>query len=1727
MKKNVIFLILVSLSYFVFTQNQAVYRSGQLIVQYKSLTAFNESASLRSKLAVKRMGAIPSLQIELWGLPENCELSNKCLIEVPEWIDYLQRNEAAIGLVQPNYIYGSGSLPPNDTAFFRQWYLHNTGFNGCPDSIDIGALAAWDIRNNAKYAKVGILDTGIEWNHPDLKDNIWQNLGEDADNDSTTIVWNGSTWVFDPGDINGIDDDNNGYIDDVIGWDFIHNDNNPMDDNGHGTHVAGIIGAKSNNTTGIAGIAGAGIQMMPLKCLDESGTGYSYTILLALQYSINQGAMVTNHSYGGGAYDSLMFSYIDNNCKNAGQLMIAAAGNNHVNNDLDPMYPASYDSDIIISVGAHDCSGNPSSCSNFGSNSVDIFAPGEAIISADLNGQYSFRTGTSMAAPMVTAAVALAWKQFPASNPMMIKNRILNTATLDNGLNNLCVSNGRLNLYDALRLYNDEALGTNTGEWIFSNSQILNLTTEGDWLWGIMGNKGIFKYNIYTRDIIYYNSTNSGLPSDICSKITVDGSGNKWIFWDYYVTKFDNNSWQTHSLSTNFPLYFSLPSSSVSLAKCDKNNNIWIASNNGGLYKYNGSTLIVLNAFNGFGINDLSVDTLNNIWVATTDGLYKLDSIGNITATYNTSNAPFYNNVALGIDIDKQNNIWVATPQKLLKYDGNNWQFYTDTLLNNVQVTRILIDTIGNKYLYYEDANYTSKLIKFNGNSFSLCYSFPPANNYKCITLGQDNSPWLGGRFGSNSLAKYNIITDSCYFFNLPILSNIINVPYYTTINKLLYIDSKNKKWFSYNNNYVAPSNGGAIAFDIDTTIIYDKTLLGLSSNNIECMVEDRNANMWFCTSSGELSKFNPQSNIYNVFNISTTTQTIKIDSLNRAWIATNNGLVRIDSGNIMTFNINQNNFPLQFVKDIEFDRLGNLWAIGLDINNFNFLVKIDMQDSVFSWNLSGIWGNNIAIDSYNTLWLGTDSLRSFDGANWTTYDLNPILGFSPNINYITIDKNNNKWITCSNSPNGSDVILKFNGSNYTIYGAINHSIPNGILGKVIIDNKNNKWLSIKDGIGSAGSAFILFDITPTFSTPTFTTCLNSSLTFTNQTTDADSFTWKVDNQIVDTATHLTYTFNTAGVKRVELIAHKGTLDKSFFQYITVRTPVEVNLGKDTSLCHSSFVISANAAAETYLWKNLSGTLLDPDSVNETFTVTGSGLHIIVLEAIDYCGALDRDTIMVTLTGDCVLPGDVNSDGGVDILDFIALQPLVGDTGISRPNASTILSYQSCPNWGANQPGTSIDKKHGDCDGDGIINLFADGAVIYQNATRTMRPQKGTDSTVYELKLKRVNYNPYQWFRPGDTIWHNVELSREDGLNLTNIQRMAFNVRYNQNIIEEPVFKLNNSFMGMAGINLFPMVIRKGKRVDFGEIRILGSSTGAPKSNTGQVGTTPKSERIDTTHTTHSIFLTMTLNNASLTLNNGSKERIHSQTSQNTETMEIRLPWNRLDLTIYLDGAYDSTAQVMRTDLQSQNLIPSKHPYGDIAPFKEVEIPVGVVDWVEVQLRSAANPTLIVDRRAAFLMEDGHIQSPYSADSGNFYMIAKPGNYYVVVKHRNHLAVMSQTALTLIANPAVSISYDFTSNAGYGVNGQKTVANQFAMWAGDTDGNGIIEYLNVTDDRAAIFTKLEATNDKTYIKQGYYMEDVNLDGRIQYSGAGNDRALILLNLGGTNVNASISSQVPQ
>ncbi len=315
--------------------------------------------------------------------------------------------------VEPNLVY-SATMIPNDPSFGTQYGLNNTGQYvygqyGIADA-DIDAPEAWDTTTGSSSVVVGVIDSGIDLAHPELAGNLFVNPGEIAGN--------------------GIDDDNNGYVDDVHGWDFVNHDNLPQDDNGHGTAVSGTIAAVGNNNEGIIGVA-PNVRILPLKFLDSSGNGGLANALAAFNYaaamrSAGVRIVATNNSWGGSTANGMLENAIVLQ-RTRGILMIAGAGNDNANSDTAPFYPASYPEDNVISVAASDNRDARASFSDWGINSVDIAAPGVSVLTTSpvSMGSYTFATGTSVATPFVSGAAALLASVKPTAGYAEIRSAIL------------------------------------------------------------------------------------------------------------------------------------------------------------------------------------------------------------------------------------------------------------------------------------------------------------------------------------------------------------------------------------------------------------------------------------------------------------------------------------------------------------------------------------------------------------------------------------------------------------------------------------------------------------------------------------------------------------------------------------------------------------------------------------------------------------------------------------------------------------------------------------------------------------------------------------------------------------------------------------------------------------------------------------------------------------------------------------------------------------------------------------------------------------------------------------------------------------------------------------------------------------------------------------------------------------------------------------------------------
>ncbi len=333
--------------------------------------------------------------------------------------------DAVRGIASAEADYAIGlTATPNDPSYGSLWGLNNTGQSAGTADADIDAAEAWDRATGSATGKiVAVIDTGVDYTHPDLAANMWRNPGETSD---------------------GVDNDGNGLVDDIFGADFANTDGNPMDDNGHGTHCAGTIGAVGNNGVGVVGVAWT-TRIMALKFLTASGSGNTSNAIKCIDYAVSKGASILSNSWGGGGYSSALEAAIVR-ARDAGAIFVAAAGNSGLNTDISANYPSNYAVTNVVSVAATDRNDALASFSNYGLNTVDLGAPGVSILSTTRNNTYSTFSGTSMATPHVSGALAVFWDANPTLTAAQVIQRLLSSVDQIPSLAGKTVSGGRLNL---------------------------------------------------------------------------------------------------------------------------------------------------------------------------------------------------------------------------------------------------------------------------------------------------------------------------------------------------------------------------------------------------------------------------------------------------------------------------------------------------------------------------------------------------------------------------------------------------------------------------------------------------------------------------------------------------------------------------------------------------------------------------------------------------------------------------------------------------------------------------------------------------------------------------------------------------------------------------------------------------------------------------------------------------------------------------------------------------------------------------------------------------------------------------------------------------------------------------------------------------------------------------------------------------------------------------------
>jgi len=411
------------------------FRPDRILVRPKPNVDVAAMVQLHKKLKTKVWRTFPAIgNLQILQLPPGSKAG--------ELIAAYQQSGLA-EYAEPDYLV-QALLTPNDFRYWdgSLWNMHNTGLEGGLPGADIHAPEGWDIQSTASNIIVAIIDSGIRHTHEDLLPNMWINPGESgvdgSGGDKST---------------NSLDDDGDGYVDDVYGIDAVLGTGDPEDMVGHGTHVSGIIGAVGNNSVGVVGVAWQ-VRLMDCKFLNElgQGAGSISDAITCIDYARSKGARIINASWGGYSFTSTALYEAVRSARDAGIIFVAAAGNDGSDNDVTPLYPASYDLDNIIPVMATTRNDLPPSWSNFGATKVDIGAPGEDVLSCwnDADDGYQAFSGTSMAAAHVSGVCAVVWAHYPTESYQQIIRRVVWSADPLASLAGQCRTGGRLNLYTAL-----------------------------------------------------------------------------------------------------------------------------------------------------------------------------------------------------------------------------------------------------------------------------------------------------------------------------------------------------------------------------------------------------------------------------------------------------------------------------------------------------------------------------------------------------------------------------------------------------------------------------------------------------------------------------------------------------------------------------------------------------------------------------------------------------------------------------------------------------------------------------------------------------------------------------------------------------------------------------------------------------------------------------------------------------------------------------------------------------------------------------------------------------------------------------------------------------------------------------------------------------------------------------------------------------------------------------
>ena len=1676
---------------------------SRILVKYKE--GYNQVKTrmkFQSDLRVSRVKNLERLQVEVWDI-DSWDKSTALTSNPEKLLQYLN-NQPEIEFAEPDYPVYITDTEPNDPEFHQQWALKNTGQNACTPGNSIHASEAWDQRTDCGEIVVGVIDTGIDWTHPDLGDNIWQNLGEDANGNDCTLVWNGIRWELDPGDIDGIDSDGNFYTDDLIGWNFVNDNNLPMDYEGHGTHVAGVIGATGNNSKGVSGVCW-NIQLMVLKGLDDAGRGQISDLCEALEYALMMGVKITNNSWSSlGNYSETLYYVIKTAGEAKDHLFIAAAGNNGSDNDQYPVYPASYDLPNILSVAASNCKDQPIAQSNYGVQSVDLYAPGEEIYSTLPGSSYGLKSGTSMAAPFVAGAAALIKAQFPNLTHENIKKKLAFNLRQAPSLVGKCRFSGTLDLHAAME--GGYLFKENDVPWEQFHSAIewTDITEFKNQVWMSGAGKGLIQVDKETHEQTNYHAGNSTLPVNSVNGMTTM-HGYLWLAtYGGGVIRYDGNTFDSFSFFRDSTDYLVINSIAG-----DKEGNIWAATSSA-LVRFDGNHWEKVdtqeNSNFGGGFQTLTVDSTGNVWLVSRLGLWFKERSSH--SWVNLDSIVSTNNI-FDVEVHPNGSVWISTDQGLFINSSGNWEQIesangdvfdisfkndsitwtrTDTGLFELKYGQPTINAIHpsidglkvwetgreGKYLdrFYIDSSGKIWLTFDSPEGGSACFQIYSDSNWYTYELSPDIDTYFNGENFLKSDPEGNIwVIGAQGFskFNNNQWNNIEHKPYRVPAD--IAFDDQGAIWALY--NFIEDSSQPELLIcrqDTNCEVVEQSERILDAGMKLLLLSKTGTAWMSFAAGGRELIRYNGEWTVFDNSNVSLLPSNLGIESLfedhlGQIWVGTTEGLFifndrfgqwhREPLSEVFPDNVSSN----YFIHDIEQSPDSSIWAIV----NGNFIQYKDEE------------------------WLIPD---------WT---------LRTEVYEFEIDQNGNLWAI-----NGGSLYKISSKGNIIEWTQFNSPIQSSSIYNIEIDLFGQIWLKTEsvNQVINASIQVINPDELTSFSVESFNACIGEEKFFENQTAVADSFQWLINQKLVSKERDMRHTFHLPGTYEVALLSYGGGEADTFISHIQVRALPDVGLGKDTTTCTRGVYLDPGDPSLAYAWTDLAGDTLSTD---QGFIAKSTGDYIVT--GTDVCGIVDKDTIQVTLTtdpaGSCVRPGDINGNGLVNMIDLLVLGSAHGERGKKRPNPSGEWKDQPSPDWGrefTHSSAIGLDLKHGDSDGDGQINILQDAAYIFEHAQGSHPPGITSASLANRLRVKPQRPRYFL----GDTITFDVFLENAARKKVENAYGVAFSMEHNLQLSQAPVLCLHDSWLRNERDDLYGGFIKYPRHMDFGITRYNQQ----PKSDSGKIAEIEiviLAEDIDTTRYTQRLSFSVKALNTVLTDANGEQLPVDAINVNTLETVALEMPWVRVELKAILPGAYDPEKGGMYTHLNEQDLLPHIPPFPDVYQPEFASIPEDVVDWIWVQLRDKEDPHHVIAQRAAWLSKTGKVIDPEG--EGSLVFMSPPGEYYIALKHRNHLEAISHRLVDLdTTQNDLASAYDFTTNPHLLLLDTPGEDPVYGLFPGDINQDGRIQYSGPGNERREILVRM-GIEVRTQELIGYFPEDLNLDGKLDYREEGSDRAWMLKSVG--------------